>query len=83
MANSFDNLPFNDFRQQANVGNPQAVLQQAMQNPQAFEAALKQNNPQAYQQAMQIRNSANPRAAIMELAKARGVNPNVLKMFGL
>jgi hypothetical protein len=87
MANQFDNLPFNDFRQNAGQpqipANQQAVLQQVLQNPKAFEENLRQTNPQAYQRAMQIRNSGNPRAAIIEMAKAQGLNPNILKMFGL
>lgn len=89
MANTFDNLPFNDFRQnspaqtQSGVPDFQNLLQQASQNPKAFEEHLRQTNPQAYQRAMQVRNSANPRAMIVEMAKARGVNPNILKMFGL
>jgi hypothetical protein len=87
MANRFDNLPFNDFCQNAGQAqvpaNQQAMLQQALQNPRAFEEHLRQSNPQAYQRAMQIRNSGNPRAAIVEMAKAQGLNPNILKMFCL
>lgn len=89
MANQFDDLPFNDFCQNTGQSipsvpsNQQAMLQQIMQNPKAFEDHLKHSNPQAYQRAMQIRNSGNPRAAILEMARAQGLNPSILKMFGL
>jgi hypothetical protein len=86
MPNSFDNLPFNDFRQTNTPQMPvdqRATLQQVLQNPKAFEENLRRTNPQAYQRAMQIRNSGNPRAAIIEMAKAQGLNPNILKMFGI
>ena len=60
-----------------------SMVQQARQNPRAFEEQLKQTNPQAYQQAMQIRQSGNPRAYIVKMLQARGVNPNILGMLGL
>lgn len=63
--------------------NIETLLQQARQNPQAFENFVKQNMPQAYQQALQIRNCQNPQAVIMQMAQSRGINPNVLKMFGV
>ena len=76
-----DSTHFND------VVNPnpdlQTLIQQARQNPAAFEEQFKRTNPQAYQQAMQIRNSANPQAVIRQMAQSRGVNPNILKMLGL
>lgn len=83
MSRAFDNLPFNDSRQIGSVDAFQTMLQQVSQNPKAFEEQLRMSNPQAYQRAMQIRNSSNPRAMLIELAKSRGVNPNILKMFGL
>jgi hypothetical protein len=83
MANNFDNLPFNGNCQNTPPTDATAMLQQIAQNPTAFAEHLKKSNPQAYQRAMQIRNSANPRAAIVEMAKAQGLNPNILKMFGL
>ena len=43
---------------------------------------MQQNNPQAYQQAMQIAQSGNPKAAILQMAKAKGINPMLLKKFG-
>jgi hypothetical protein len=59
------------------------IIQRARQNPRAFEEQVRQMNPQAYQQAMQIRNSANPQALIMQMAKSRGINPGILQMLGI
>lgn len=59
------------------------LIMQAKQNPIAFEEHIKATNPSAYQQALQIRNSQNPRAIVMQMAQARGINPNILKMFGM
>lgn len=80
MANPMDKVPF--------AGAPQQdlmldVLRQAQQNPSIFEEQIKRNNPKGYQMACQIRNSQNPREAILRLAQERGVNPNILKMFGI
>lgn len=61
----------------------ESLVRQAQQNPQAFENYLRQSNPQAYQQAMQIRGCQNPRAVILQMAQNSGVNPNILKMFGV
>ena len=63
--------------------NLMELVQRARQNPRAFEEQVKQMNPQAYQQAMQIRNSANPQALIMQMAKCRGINPGILQMLGI
>lgn len=60
-----------------------SMVQQARQNPRAFEEQFKRTNPQAYQQAMQIRQSGNPRAYIMQMLQARGINPGILQMLGL
>jgi DNA-binding protein H-NS len=60
----------------------ETLIQQARQNPQAFENYVKQTMPQAYQQALQIRNCQNPLAVITQMAQQRGINPNILKMFG-
>lgn len=82
MANPFNSVPFTPVGQ--NPSNDIAqMLQQARQNPQAFEEQIKRTNPMAYQQAMQIRNSANPQAVIKQMAQAKGLNPNVLRMFGI
>lgn len=84
MANLMDNTPFNPV--QSCNGNGCDIVQQfneIRQNPRAFEEHLKKTNPQAYQQAMQIRNSANPQAIIMQMAQQRGVHPSILRTLGL
>ncbi len=84
MANSFDSM--NDFPSPPAAtpsANIEQMLQQARQNPAAFEDYIKRTNPQAYRQAMQIRNSPNPRAIVAEMAKQKGVNPGILKMLGI
>ena len=84
MANLMDNIPYNPVQNCS--GNGCDIVQQfnqIRQNPQAFEEHLKRTNPQAYQQAMQIRNSANPKAIIANMAQQRGLNPNMLRMLGL
>lgn len=85
MANCFDNTPFQTGSPQPsyNAQDFQQMFQQARQNPQAFEAMIRQTNPAAYQQAMQIRNSANPRALIMQMAQSKGLNSNMLRMLGI
>lgn len=84
MANLLDRVTFNEMRQNSSsVNNLQQMLFQARQNPAAFEEQFKKANPQAYQQALQIRNSGNPQAAIIQMLQARGINPNMLSMLGL
>ena len=83
MSNLMDNTPYNSTNY---TNNERSLIQQfneIRQNPKAFEERLKQTNPQAYQQALQIRNSSNPREAILNLARQKGVNPNIFRMFGL
>lgn len=82
MSNLMDNASFNEIRQQP-VSNLQQMLMQARQNPQAFEEQFKRANPQAYQQAMQLRNSGNTKAAVMQMLQAKGINPSILQMLGL
>lgn len=89
MANLMDRS-FNENCQQGScfVNNSipcdlQNIIQQARQDPRGFEERIRQTNPQAYQQALQIRNMGNPRAAIMQMMQARGLNPSILRMFGL
>ena len=82
MNNPMDNMPF------MNGGmtppdNFMSAFNQARQNPQQFEEYMRRSNPQAYQQACQIRNCSNPRQVILQLAQSRGVNPNILSMFGI
>lgn len=84
MANLMDNIPFNAV--QSCNGNGCDIVQhfnEIRQNPRAFEEHIKKTNPQAYQQAMQIRNSANPKAIIMNMAQQKGINLNLIKSLGL
>ena len=84
MANLMDSVPFNSVPSCGeNTCDVMQQLQQIRQNPRAFEEHLKRTNPQAYQQALQIRNSANPQAIIMQMAQQRGINPNLLRTLGL
>jgi hypothetical protein len=63
--------------------NMEQLIQQIRQNPSAFEEQIRINNPQAYQMALQIRNSQNPQAIIMQMMQQKGFNPNILNMLGL
>ena len=83
MSNPFNSVPMMPVGPNGISGDLSQLIQQARQNPQAFEEQIKRNNPQAYQQAMQIRNSANPQAIVMQMAQARGINPNILRMLGI
>lgn len=82
MPNLMDSASFNEIRQQP-APNLQQMVMQARQNPQAFEEQFKRANPQAYQQAMQLRNSGNTKAAVMQMLQAKGINPSILQMLGL
>lgn len=75
-----DRVPFNSVPQ--NNFNIQQAYQQAMQNPQAFVNHMMQSNPQAYQRAMQIAQSQNPQAAVMQMLQQRGLNPSMFNLFG-
>lgn len=81
MPNLMDSTPFNS--NMPNQHNIETLIQQIKQNPQAFEEQVRRNNPQAYQMALQIRNSPNPQAIIMQMMQAKGFNPNILNMLGL
>lgn len=90
MANLMDNVRFNSVQPQAACTMDSSipydlreVVQQARQNPRAFEERISQMNPQGYQRALQIRNSANPQSIIMQMAQSRGIGPNIFKLFGL
>ena len=72
-----DSVPF-----QTSPQNLEQLVQRIRQNPGAFEEHIKKNNPQAYQMALQIRNSQNPQAIIMQMVQQKGLNP-ILNMFGL
>lgn len=74
-----DRMPFNPMQGNVNI---QQAYQQAMQNPQAFINHMMQTNPQAYQRAMQIAQSQNPQAAIMQMLQSRGLSPNMFNLFG-
>lgn len=81
MPNLMDSTSFNEIRQSP-VPDIQQMLMRARQNPKAFEEEFKRNNPQAYQQAMQLRNSGNAKAAVLQMLQAMGINPSILKMLG-
>lgn len=84
MSNLMDNTPFQSAPHcDNNTCDIFQQVQQIRQNPQAFEEHIKRTNPRAYQQALQIRNSANPQAIIMNMARQKGVNPNILRMLGI
>lgn len=69
--------------QNAPSQNIEELVNQIRQNPSAFEDYVRNTNPQAYQMALQLRNSPNPQAMVMQMAQAKGLNPNILRMFGL
>ena len=76
--NLMDRTPFNNSPQ-----NLEQLVQRIKQNPGAFEEQIKRTNPQAYQMALQIRNSQNPQAIIMQMMQQKGFNPSILNMLGL
>lgn len=59
------------------------IVRRAQQDPLGFEEMVKRVNPEGYQRAVQIKNCANPKAMVMEMARAQGVDPNILHMLGL
>lgn len=69
--------------QMAQQENIYDIIQKAKQDPLGFEEMIKRTNPEGYRRAMQIRNCANPRAMALEIARAQGINPNILSMLGL
>lgn len=80
MSNPMDKVPFVNVPQNDTMMN---VIQQARMDPFGFEQRIRQTNPKGYERACQIRNSANPREAILQMAKERGLDPNILRMFGI
>ena len=82
MPNLMDRSQFNMIPQVA-PQNMEQLIQQIKRNPGAFEEQIRINNPQAYQMALQIRNSQNPQAIIMQMMQQKGFNPNILNMLGL
>lgn len=86
MANPMDSIEFLNKSAPYSAplsGNIFEIIQRAQQDPVGFEQMIKQMNPEGYQRALQIRNSQNPRAIIMEMARAQGVNPNIFNMLGI
>lgn len=86
MPNLMDNIRFTAAVPATNTPNNQNIfdiIQRAKNDPLGFEEMVKQVNPEGYKRAMQIRNCANPRAAAIEIARAQGVDPNILSMLGL
>lgn len=86
MANLMDNIPFTSQNIPYNsppTNDIYSLIQRARQDPQGFEQMVAQMNPQAYQQALAIRNSQNPRAIVMEMARTRGVPPDILNLLGI
>ena len=81
--NLMDRSPFNNVMSPDVPQNVGQLIQQIRQNPSAFEEQIKRTNPQAYQMALQIRNSPNPQAIIMQMMRQKGLNPNILSMLGL
>ena len=80
MNSPFNNVPFTPVNPQQGL---EALIAQARQNPQAFAEQIKRTNPAGYQRAMQIMNSPNPQALIMQMAQARGISPNIYNMLGI
>lgn len=91
MSNPLDNLQFNRVQNQSNscsfVSNMPCdlkdIIQKARQNPQWLEQEVQRINPQGYQRALQIRQSGNPMAMVMQMAQANGIHPSVLQYLGL
>ena len=82
MANSMDMQFGNPNITQVTIANiplPQ-LYQNAMQNPYAFQQYVMNNMPQAYQRAMQIMQSGNPQAVIMQMLQANGLNLGNFKL---
>ena len=79
MNNPFNNVTFSPVSQNSS-NNFMQLLQQARQNPQAFNDFVRQNNPQAYQQAMQIMQSGNPQQVIIQMLQSRGLNPAMFNL---
>lgn len=80
MSSPMDKVPFSNVSFENNMMD---IIQRAKNDPLGFEEQIRNNNPKGYEMACQIRNSSNPRQAILQLAQQRGVNPNILRMFGI
>ncbi len=82
MANAMDRA-FNNAPSSQPAPSFETLIQQAKQNPAIAEDYLKKNNPQAYQVMLQLRNSPNPRAAVMQMVQQGVIKPNILNMLGI
>lgn len=86
MANLMDNARFTPSVPRNNVStneNIYDIIKRAQEDPLGLEETVKRINPEGYRRVMQIRNCANPRAIAIEMARAQGVDPNILGMLGL
>lgn len=86
MTNPMDNVRFySSVPQSAAPANESIfdIIKRAQEDPLGFEEMVKRMNPEGYQRAVQIRNCANPKAMVIEMARAQGVDPNILGMLGL
>lgn len=82
MANPMD-AAFGNAQNVQSAPSFETLIQQAKQNPAIAEEYLRNNNPQAYQVMLQLRNSPNPRAAVMQMVQRGVIGPNILNMLGL
>lgn len=85
MPNLMDQTPFSPSIPHNNAPaneNIYDVIQRAKNDPLGLEEMVKRTNPEGYAQIMRIRNSTNPKAIALEMAKAQGVDPNILKILG-
>lgn len=73
-------IPHNNAPQNEDIFS---MIERAKNDPRGFEEMVKKTNPQGYQLALQIRNSQNPRAMVIEMARAQNVNPNIYRILGL
>lgn len=86
MANLMDNVrftpsvPHNNAPTNENIFD---IIKRAQEDPLGFEEMVKRTNPEGYQRAVQIRNCTNPKAIALEMARAQGIDPNILSMLGL
>ncbi len=86
MPNPMDNVRFYSSVPQSTAPaneNIFDIIKRAQEDPLGFEEMVKRMNPEGYQRAVQIRNCANPKAMAIEMARAQGVDPNILGMLGL
>ena len=81
-----DNVKFTTVAPNKNVPaneNIFDIIKKAQADPLGFEEIVKKINPEGYQRALHIRNCSNPRAMTIEMARAQGIDPNILNMLGL